>query len=268
MTNGPYVAGEYEKENFLRLTAGEHYDAGQQGPETLTFRFAATAEEGQALYDQKTVDVVWPLTEERLGELARDESWSPDPTLETFSVVYHCAGDPLEDQSHPAGTVPGGGPGTALAELAGVTAQAAEGLIPPGVPENEEQDFRTAGGALLDNDPELYSQRCDQARAVLSQAGYSGPGLGELEFLYVEESDASSAVARELCRQWNEVLEISVTPKAVTEQELWTALRSGEYTLAGLGLEAAGNDAECFLMDGSPTAMTMWPAMRTVPMTR
>ena len=99
MTNGPYVAGEYEKENFLRLTAGEHYDAGQQGPETLTFRFAATAEEGQALYDQKQVDLVWPLTEERLGELVRDESWSPVPTLETFSVVYHCAGDPLEDQA-------------------------------------------------------------------------------------------------------------------------------------------------------------------------
>ena len=248
VTNGPYVAGEYEKENFLRLTAGEHYDAGQQGPETLTFRFAATAEEGQALYDQKQVDLVWPLTEERLGELARDESWSPVPTLETFSVVYHCAGDPLEDQAIRQ-ALSLAVDRNALAELAGVTAQAAEGLIPPGVPENEEQDFRTAGGALLDNDPELYSQRCDQARAVLSQAGYSGPGLGELEFLYVEESDASGAVARELCRQWNEVLEISVTPKAVTEQELWTALRSGEYTLAGLGLEAAGNDAECFLMD-------------------
>ena len=248
VTNGPYVAEEYAEESLLRLTASEHYDSSQQAPETLTFRFAATAEEGQTLYEQKQVDVIWPLTEERLSELAQDEEWSPIPTLETFSVVYHCAGDPLEDQAIRQ-ALSLAVDRNALAELAGVTATAAEGLIPPGVPENGEQDFRTAGGPLLDNDPELYSQRCDQARAVLSQAGYSGAGLGELEFLYAEENDASGAVARELCRQWNEVLEVSVTPKAVTEQELWTALRSGEYTLAGLGLEAAGNDAECFLMD-------------------
>ncbi|MFW2551475.1 hypothetical protein ACN2AP_29980, partial [Klebsiella pneumoniae] len=42
---------------------------------------------------------------------------------------------------------------------------------------------------------------------------------------------------------------IQVTPRGVTERELWGALRTGEYTLAGANLEAAGNDAECFLMD-------------------
>ena len=41
---------------------------------------------------------------------------------------------------------------------------AAEGLIPPGVPESDEADFRTSGGDLLDNDPnhraDLQEPRC------------------------------------------------------------------------------------------------------------
>ena len=41
---------------------------------------------------------------------------------------------------------------------------------------------------------------------------------------------------------------MTVTPRAVTRQELWAALRSGEYDLAGVALDALGNDAECFLM--------------------
>ena len=35
----------------------------------------------------------------------------------------------------------------------------------------------------------------------------------------------------------------------VTNRELWTALRTGEYDLAGADLTAVGNDAECFLMN-------------------
>ena len=101
--------------------------------------------------------------------------------------------------------------------------RAAEGLIPPGVPGNGGEDFRTSGGALLDN--ENYAERCQEARRVLSEAGYSGAGLGELEYLYVEDGN-TGAVAQALCRPWKEVLDVQVVPRAVTNQELWTALRS------------------------------------------
>ena len=135
----------------------------------------------------------------------------------------------------------------ALAETAGVTARPAEGLVPPGVPENEEGDFRTVGGALLDNDPETYGERRDRARELLSEAGYdSGSDLGELEYLY-EELVSTGLTAQGLGEQWRVVLGGHVTPRGVTEQELWAALRSGSYTVAGVELTGNGNDAECFL---------------------
>ena len=245
VTNGPYQVEEQAAGSYLRLVAGEE---GQTGPHRLTFHFAASAGEAQELYHQGTVDAVWPLTEERLMELAQDESWQPTPQLATYCVVYNCGGesalaDPAIRQALTLAV-----DRNALAELAGVTAQAAEGLIPSGVPDNAEEDFRTCGGPLLDNDPEHVADYQAQAEEVLSGAGYSGAGLGELEYLYVEDG-YTGAVAQELCRQWSDVLDVSVTPRAVTNQELWAALRGGTYTLAGVNLESPGNDAECFLMD-------------------
>ena len=248
VTNGPYLATGYEFSEYLELTASERYNSDQLGPKTLTFRFAEDAEEAWELYENKEVDAVWPLTQERLTELTADEEWTAIPQLSTYTVIYNCDHELLEDvmiRQAMAQVIDR----NALAAAAGVTARAAEGLVPCGVPENEEGDFRTVGGVLLDNDPEQYETRCQEAADLLSEAGYDrGSVLGELEYLYVEEG-ANAAVAEELCRQWQETLGITVVPKGVTTRELWSALRKGEYTLAGVDLEAAGNDAECFLME-------------------
>ena len=252
VTNGPYLATEYTTE-YLELSANEEYTSGQNGPASIKFLFSDSAEDAWALYEEGEVDAVWPLPEAQLSERAEDENWSPIPELSTYSVVYHSDkgvfSDPLIRQAF-AMVINR----NALMEVADVTAVVAEGLVPPGVPENEEGDFRTEGGPLFENDPELYGETCQQAREVLNQAGYmSGWELGELEYLYVDEGH-NGAVAEILCEQWEAALMVRVTPRGVTSQELWTALRAGEYTLAGVNLEAPGNDAECFLMQWTSDA--------------
>lgn len=245
VTNGVFLVSE-AGESSLRMTASERYYGDQPGPQTLNFLFADSTEEGWELYNSKAVDAVWPLPEERLGELTADEGWSAIPTLGTYAAVLNCRegvfADPTVREALQLAI-----DRNALAKTAGVTAKAAEGLVPPGVPENEEGDFRTVGGALLDNEPETYGERRDRARELLSSAGYdSGSTLGELEYLYVDEGSARVA-AETLCRQWQDVLGIHITPRSVTEQELRAALQSGSYTAAGMRLTANGNDAECFL---------------------
>lgn len=248
VTNGPYQVTDYSLGISMRMSASERYYGDQPGPGEITFQFAASVEDAAALYDQKTVDAVWPLTEERLAELAEDETWSAIPELGTCTLLFNCRQDLFGDQLIRQALALAIDR-DALARTAGVTARAAEGLVPSGVPENDAGDFRTVGGPLLDNDPETYAERCAQAKDLLEEAGYdSGVDLGELEYLYVDEG-TNGLVAQALCQQWQDALRIRVTPRGVTERELWTALRTGEYTLAGVDLEAAGNDAECFLMD-------------------
>lgn len=247
VTNGPYLATGYEVGMSLTVSANERYYGDQNGPRDLTFHFADAAE-AEMLYEGKTVDAVCTLTEERLAELAADENWSAVPELGAYTVLFNCRQDLFSDvlirQAMNLAV-----DRNALAQIAGVTARAAEGLVPSGVPENETGDFRAVGGALLDNDPETYDDRCAQAKALLEEAGYDrGTDLGQLEYLYVDEG-TNGLVALALCQQWQDVLAIQVTPRGMTEQELWAALRTGDYMLAGVDLDAAGNDAECFLMD-------------------
>ena len=252
VTNGPYVATVSDME-YMELSTNEHYTSAQTGPSKIIFLFADSAEDAWALYEDGSVDAVWPLPESRLSELAEDETWTPIPELSTYCVAYHTDQGLFEDQEIRqafAMVIDR----NALMEVADVTAVVAEGLVPPSVPENEEGDFRTHGGPLIENDPELYAELCQEARNLLSAAGYnSGSEFGELEYLYVDEGH-NAAIAEALCSQWKTALAVQVTSRGVTFQELWAALRSGEYTFAGVTLEAPGNDAECFLMQWTSDA--------------
>ncbi len=247
VTNGPYTVAALEEGRSLRLEANSRYYDAQPGPQGIAFHFAGSAEEAWSLYESKTVDAAWPLPDQRLAELAENPEWSPLPELATYTALFNSAsdlfGDPLLRQAMSLAI-----DRNALVQAAGAAAWAAEGVVPPGVPENDEGDFRTLSVPLLSNDAEGYAERCAQARALLEEAGYnSGADLGELEFLYLQD-DFSDAVAQLLCQQWQEALGVQVTPKGLTERGLMSALRSGEYTLAGLKLTASANDAECFLM--------------------
>ncbi len=246
--NGPYQVESYAEGATLSARVNERYHSSQAGPQSLVFHFANTAEEARSLYDHKVVDAVWPLTEERLTELAMDEAWEAIPELGTYTALFNCGQEMLADYQvrramHMAIDR------SALAAAAGVTVRPAVGLVPPGVPESEEGDFRTIGGVLLDNDPEAYGENRVQAKELLGQAGYdSGVSLGELEYLY-EDTGSNGTVAQALCRMWQEALGVQVTPVGLTKRELWAALRAGEYDLAGVDITAVANDAECFLMD-------------------
>ena len=66
-----------------------------------------------------------------------------------------------------------------------------------------------------------------------------GGDVEALEYLYVEDEPGAKEAAELLCRQWEEVLGISVTPMGLTERALMSRLRSGDYTAAGLRLTAA-----------------------------
>ena len=226
VTNGPYVASAGE-ETSLTLTENTAYGKKLTGPTELTFRFGDNAA-AQILYDQGVVDVVWPLTEEQMAEQkAENEDWQADPVLETYSVLFNC-GKLEDEQIRKALSL--AIDRDALTELVGVTAQAATGLVPPGVPEGEA-DFRTTGGDLLDNDGGTYEIRCQEAVELMQEAGYDrgsdlSAELGTLEYLYVDEG-TNAAVASALCGMWNQCLGLNVTPRAVEQTELMTALRSG-----------------------------------------
>ena len=167
VTNGPYQVSGYEAGEALTLEASETYRNSFSGPQTLTFRFAETAEAGQDLYDAGEVDFLGILPAEQLTALIEAESRTLARELSVQAVVFNCAQDTLMDaRVRRALTLTADR--SAAAEAAGATAYAAEGLIPPGVPGSGEQDFRTDGGVLLDNDPAHRDELAEEARGLLA----------------------------------------------------------------------------------------------------
>ena len=247
VTNGPYQVSAYTEGESLTAEVYEDYYGRLNGPQTLTFQFADTAEEAWSLYEAGTVDFVSQLPEEQLAARAEDDNGGSLSTeLGTYVVVLNCGQDFfIEPEVRRALTLVLDR--NALAQAAGADARAAEGLVSPDVPDSDGGTFRD-DSALLDNNPDHYEETCAQAVELLSQAGYDGGrGLGELEYLYVDQGSAS-AVAQALCDMWNQQLNLHVTARAVTEEELAQALEEGTFTLAGIELRPVANDAECFLM--------------------
>lgn len=242
VTDGPYCVSSYVSGNSLVLTANERY-YGNVGPTQLQFLFADSSEAAWDLYTKGSVDFVASLPGEQLKELYAAGQWSATPELSTYTVLFNCAQPPFDDASvRKAFSL--AIDRTALAALAGVTGQAAGGLVPYGVPGNGDQDFRTAGGDLLSTAPEDYAQNCQTALETLSKTGYDD--RYHLVYLYVDEGPAAQ-VAQALVQQWRSVLHVSVTPKAVTQAELSKALASGDFFMAGISQTAMANDAEAFL---------------------
>lgn len=245
-SNGPYQWDTYTPDQALTVTAYDKYAGALSGPQALTFRFADTPETAYELYTQKDVDFVWRLPQSLLAEEVQDETHVHTTELGTYTVLFNGGQelftDPVVRQA--LGLVIDR---NAVAQAAGSGARPAQGLVPPGVPGVEGAEFRM-DNALLDNDEESYAQRCAQARELLANAGYDHQAaLGDLEYLYAD-TPVNAAVAQVLADTWRTELGVQVTPRGVPEELLTAALRDGSYVMAGVNLEALGNDAECFLM--------------------
>ena len=165
VTNGPYQVSGYTRNESLTAAAYEDYYGRLKGPETLTFRFADTAEEAWALYEAGTVDFVGELPQEQLELRAADQTKSLTAELSTYAVVLNCARD-LFDEAEVRRALTLVLDRNALAQAAGTDARAAEGLVPPDVPDSDGTAFRT-DSALLDNDPNHYADACAQAAELL-----------------------------------------------------------------------------------------------------
>ena len=269
-TNGAYTLTSLDSALVTLEKSETYYDSAAVGPEVLRFvPVSGSAPDYEALTGGEA-DLVVDLPEEALQVLAGSGSWLPDPVTATYGLLLNTRTEPFTDPNVRL-ALRLAIDTQAVTEAAGeLTLRAAPGLIPYGIsdygaaaPAEEEEDaaqstpdpnaadqpqepdpfwdFRTHSlemvTAATSGD---YADSCARARSLLAQAGFpDGAGFPAVEYIYVA-SDAGSAAAQAVTAMWRQELGITVTARAVSQEEYDAMLSAAAET----GEESGGTDSE------------------------
>ena len=242
LTNGPYAVSSMTADGLNASAVKKYYDARRLGPDRLEFVYAASSADAMALYDSGDVDFVLDAGE------AEGVVEASSAVVET--VLVNQMATSLSESIRQAMSLVIDR--NALAELAGgedEVFRAADGLIPGGITTSQGESFRQANGPAIDNDPEKYEQRCEQAMELLHNAGYTAAALeymNTVTMLY-ENTGENAKVAQALQTVWREKLGLRISVRAVAPEDMMNTLKSGEFSLALTSVNGDRNTALGYL---------------------
>lgn len=234
VANGPYRIVEAWSENSVTLAVGEGYhDTRRLGPDALQFTCGAAEEadfrltyagvEDESLWNAAPVPQVGTLVVNQMSSMSEELRQAMSLTIDRVTI----------------------------SELLGSVYVPAEGLVPYGVRNTQDHEFRTAVEALIDNDPEQYESRCEAARALLQ--GQELPEEGNVSLAYVSD-EATDRVAQALQATWQEQLGLTVTLQAMEQADMDKALKKGDFTMALVMMTCEENDAAALMRDWTSKA--------------
>ena len=239
LTNGPYAVTGMTEEGLSAAAAERYYDTRRLGPDVLEFRYTGSSEDAMALYDAGEVDFVLDAGDVEgavEASSARVSTVLINQMATSLSESVRQAMSMVVDRN-------------ALAEAVGSEYRAADGLIPYGIVTSDGSSFRDANGPAIDNDPEKYDARCQEAVGLLLSAGYSTAALEHMNpvTLLYESNAVNVKVAQMLQAVWRDKLGIRVSIRGVSPEDMMTVLKNGEFSLALTDVNGDRNTALSYL---------------------
>lgn len=233
LTDGPYRATGWDETGLTALAADGYYDARRLGPDVLEFRFETDGQKRAELVEHGDVDFAMNLPE---GDTS-------DPYPQTTVLLLNQRAESLENESlrRALSLVIDR---SALVE--GLSCDAAEGIVPPGLRNTMGGDFRQGSGSLIDNEPDNYEALCQQAKTLLEEAG-GVKAAGQITLLYDSTDETAAQTAAAVQDAWKQKLGLIAILRGATAQELADALNQGEFMVALTTVTADRGDASGLL---------------------
>lgn len=286
VTNGAYTVSRISASLVTLERSKTYYDHKAVRPERLQFVTSKSAEEDYGSFLNGELDLISSLTAEGLEALAAEEYWTPDPVTSVYGVLLNTQQPPFDDANIRLAFRLAIDSQAVVDAVGNLTVRPAVGLIPYGVadygqrPETPEEpepeptlpdpnaaptpeappepywDFRIHSLQQVTVSTERdYAADCLRAQALMAQAGYAGGGgFPVVEYIYVD-SDMGRAVARALQSMWRTQLGVTVTVRALSQEEYDAMLlpteeedgessrTTGAYAMAGQSFSAGYGDA-------------------------
>ncbi len=251
VSNGPYKMKEWSHNAYILAEKNEnYYDFANLGPDTIRFTLLDDANAMLAAYKSGELDFIEELPPDEManylasGELTvadyigtyyvcfntEDEVFSNPLIRKAFSLAIDR--NYIVENVSQAGEVP------------------ATGYVPAGVNDAAgpgSDDFRTVGGEYYSVAEEDYEKNCEEARALLAEAGYpNGEGFPTVEYMY-NTNDKHKAIGEALQNMWQEQLGVTVNLSNQDWNVFLESRKQGDYQIARNGWIADYNDPCSFL---------------------
>lgn len=243
-TNGAYRLQEWTDGQLTLRAEEEYYDAAHRTVQELVFTVIPTAAEAQEAFDAGETDFV-------MGVGADAEGAAAIALPECTYLAVNKMADNLRSQNLRQAMSLVIDRNTIAAQW-GEGAVPAAGLVGEGVhTSGGTVHFREANGALVDNDPETYAQRCVEAKELLQKTGYSTTStsyVGTVTLLCPDTAGEQRCVAQ-VKKAWQEQLGLTVEIRSVGEEEWQAALSKGEFSAALLTVSLCCSDAMEYMKD-------------------
>lgn len=249
--NGPYKMQEWTHNASITAEKNEnYYDYDNLGPDTIKFTLLDDDNAILAAYNSGELDFIESLPADELpnylasGELqivdyigtyyacfnTEDEIFSDARIRKAFSLAIDR--NYIVENVSQSGEVP------------------ATGYVPAGVNDAAgpgSDDFRTVGGDYYSVAEEDYEKNCEEARALLAEAGYpNGEGFPTVEYLY-NTNDNHKKIGEALQNMWQEQLGVTVTLNNQDWNVFLENRKEGNYQISRNGWIADYNDPCSFL---------------------
>ena len=251
ISNGAYKMTVRETNSQIVMEPNEYYyNVDKLGPQKITFKLMDDNNAQLNGFNTGELDFIETVpVDEVAGLLASGEMKVVD-YLGTYYVCYQTQKAPFDDWRVRKAFTLAVDRNYIVTEITQTGQVEAGAYVPAGVYDAagvEGDDFRTVGGDYYDPTADAYEANCEEARALLAEAGYpNGEGFPVVEYLY-NTDDNHKAVAEALQNMWQTELGVTVT---LTNQEWGTFLQTrkdGDYSIARNGWIADYNDPMSFL---------------------
>ncbi|WP_297196737.1 peptide ABC transporter substrate-binding protein [uncultured Flavonifractor sp.] len=251
ISNGAYKMTVRETNSQIVMEPNEYYyNVDKLGPQKITFKLMDDNNAQLNGFNTGELDFIETVPVDEVAGLLSSGEMKVVDYLGTYYVCYQTQKAPFDDWRVRKAFTLAVDRNYIVTEITQTGQVEAGAYVPAGVYDAagvEGDDFRTVGGDYYDPTTDAYEANCEEARALLAEAGYpNGEGFPVVEYLY-NTDDNHKAIAEALQNMWQTELGVTVT---LTNQEWGTFLQTrkdGDYSIARNGWIADYNDPMTFL---------------------
>lgn len=249
ISNGPYALQEWVHDSHMVYKKNPNYwnASAITGPDKLRFLLMSDDNAILAAFQNGEILLADSMPTDEIDAWRDKPEFNLKGQLGTYYVSFNVKKPPLDNPLVRKALILAVDRDYIVTNIGKAGQEPAGAYVPTGLSDADPaQEFRDVGGNYYDPSKEAYQANLQEAKRLLTEAGYpGGKGLPTMEYLY-NEGSGHQLIGEALQSMWKEI-GVNIT---LTSQEWNTFLNSrknGEYQIARNGWIGDYNDPISFL---------------------